>query len=86
MPISSPLSFGKLGVSVFADWGTAYEHGRTIRDQTDLSWLGAGGWLAFAGLGGVGVAHGRAPARASASAAALHVLTLHCRRRLRDLT
>ena len=60
MPISSPLSFGKLGVSVFADWGTVYEKGERFRDQTLHNGIGAGGWLAFAGLRvGVGVAHGR---------------------------
>lgn len=60
MPISSPLSFGKVGVSVFADWGTVYEKGERFRDQTLHNGIGAGGWLAFAGLRvGLGVAHGR---------------------------
>ena len=34
MPISSPLSVGKLGVSAFVDTGTAYEKGGRLRDQT----------------------------------------------------
>lgn len=60
MPISSPLSFGKLGVSVFADWGAAYEKGQRLRDQTLDRGYGAGVWAAFAGLRlGLGVAHGK---------------------------
>ena len=60
MPITSPLSFGKIGVSVFADWGTVYEKGERFRDQTFHNGIGAGGWMAMAGLRlGVGVAHGR---------------------------
>lgn len=61
MPITSPLSsFGKMGVSVFVDWGTAYDHGQQLRDQ---AWdQGAGGavWLTMTAFRmSVGVAHGR---------------------------
>jgi outer membrane protein assembly factor BamA len=60
MPITSPLSFGKIGVNVFVDWGTVYEKGERFRDQTLHNGIGAGGWMAFGGLRvGVGVAHGR---------------------------
>ena len=50
MPISSPLSFGKLGVSVFADWGTVYEKGERFRDQTFHNGIGAGGSVLIATL------------------------------------
>ena len=61
MPITSPLSsFGKMGVSVFVDWGTAYDHGQQLRDQ---KWdQGAGGavWLTITAFRmSVGVAHGK---------------------------
>jgi outer membrane protein assembly factor BamA len=61
MPITSPLSsFGKMGVSVFVDWGTAYDHGQQLRDQ---KWdQGAGGavWLTMTAFRmSVGVAHGK---------------------------
>ena len=59
MPISSPLSFGKLGVSVFGDWGTVYEKDQRFRDQTLHRDIGISGWLALAGFRmSVGVAHG----------------------------
>ncbi len=58
-PISSPLSFGKLGVSVFGDWGTVYEKGERFRDQTLHRDIGISGWMAVAGFRlSVGVAHG----------------------------
>jgi len=60
IPISSPLSVGKLGVSVFADWGTAYEKGQRFRDQTLDQGVGASVWLALTGFRlSVGVAHGK---------------------------
>jgi outer membrane protein assembly factor BamA len=60
VPISSPLSFGKVGVSVFADWGTAYEKGERFRDQNLHRGIGASAWLAAAGLRiSLGVAHGK---------------------------
>jgi outer membrane protein assembly factor BamA len=33
MPLTSPLNIGKFGVSAFADWGTAYDHGQRLADQ-----------------------------------------------------
>ena len=60
MPISSPLSFGKLGISLFADWGTAYEKGQRLRDQTLDRGLGGSVWLALTGFRlSVGVARGK---------------------------
>ena len=60
MPITSPLSFAKMGVSAFVDWGTAYDHGQQLRDQ---KWdQGAGGavWFTVAAFRmSVGVAHGK---------------------------
>ena len=60
IPISSPLSFGKLGVSVFADWGTVYEKGQRFRDQTLDRGVGASVWIAMTGFRiGLGLAHGK---------------------------
>ena len=60
IPISSPLSFGKLGVSVFADWGTAYEKGQRLRDQTLDRGVGASVWIALTGFRiSLGLAHGK---------------------------
>lgn len=61
MPITSPLSsFGKMGVSLFVDWGTAYDYGQQLRDQ---KWdQGAGGavWITITAFRmSVGVAHGK---------------------------
>ena len=60
VPISSPLSAGKLGVSAFVDWGTAYEKGERLRDQTWRQGFGGSVWLALTGFRlSVGVAHGK---------------------------
>jgi outer membrane protein assembly factor BamA len=61
MPISSPLSqFGKLGISVFVDWGTAYEKGQRFRDQTLDRGVGGAVWMTITALRiSVGVAHGK---------------------------
>ncbi len=50
MPITSPLSIGKMGVSVFVDWGTAYEKGERFRDQKLHRGAGAGLWMSVTGL------------------------------------
>ena len=47
-PITSPLSFGKLGVSVFGDWGTAYEHGQRFVDQPIYRGFGGSVWFSVA--------------------------------------
>jgi hypothetical protein len=44
MPIPTPLRFGKVGVSAFADWGTAYDDGQAFKDQTIYR-----GWAAPSG-------------------------------------
>ena len=60
VPISSPLSAGKLGVSAFVDWGTAYEKGERLRDQTWRRGVGGSVWLALTGFRlSVGVARGK---------------------------
>jgi len=61
MPITSPLSsFGKMGVSVFVDWGTAYDHGQKLADQKWDQGAGGGVWLTITAFRmSVGVAHGR---------------------------
>jgi len=60
MPITSPLSAGKMGISVFVDWGTAYEKGERFRDQTLHRGAGAGLWMTIVSLRfGVAVAHGK---------------------------
>ncbi len=61
MPITSPLSsFGKMGVSVFVDWGTAYDHGQKLRDQKWDQGAGAAVWLTVTAFRmSVGVAHGK---------------------------
>jgi len=60
VPLSSPLSVGKLGVSVFIDKGTAYDKGERYRDQTLRTGIGAGAWVTLAAFQlGVAVAHGR---------------------------
>jgi outer membrane protein insertion porin family len=46
VPIGSPRRFGKLGVSAFMDWGTAYDHGQSLSSQP--IYRGAGGTVWFA--------------------------------------
>jgi len=59
-PISSPLSFGKLGLSVFVDTGTAYDKGAKFRDQTLSTGIGGSVWMTVTGFRmSLGVAHGR---------------------------
>jgi hemolysin activation/secretion protein len=61
MPITSPLSsFGKMGVSAFVDWGTAYDHGQQLRDQKWDQGVGGAVWLTITAFRmSIGVAHGR---------------------------
>jgi outer membrane protein assembly factor BamA len=59
-PISSPLSVGKLGLSVFADTGTVYDKGQRFRDQTLRTGIGGSVWLTLAAFRmSLAVAHGR---------------------------
>jgi outer membrane protein assembly factor BamA len=60
VPLTSPLDFGKLGVSVFVDAGTVYDKGERLSDQTLKQGYGGSVWLsaAFVRLN-VAIAHGR---------------------------
>lgn len=60
VPLSAVLSAGKVGVSVFVDAGTAYDHGQAFRDQPLHVGGGASVWLAATVFRmGLTVAHGR---------------------------
>jgi outer membrane protein assembly factor BamA len=60
MPLTTPLSVGKLGVSVFVDSGTAYDKGQRFRDQTLRTGIGGSVWIAAAAFRmSLSVAHGR---------------------------
>lgn len=59
VPLSSALSIGKIGMSVFADSGEAYQKGQRFRDATLHSGIGASVWLSAAFFQvGLGVSHG----------------------------
>jgi outer membrane protein assembly factor BamA len=60
LPLTSPLSIGKIGVSVFTDAGTAYEYGARLSDQTLKRGYGGSVWFTAALLRlNLAVAHGR---------------------------
>ena len=60
MPIPTPLRFGKVGVSAFADWGTAYDDGQSFKDQTIYRGLGGTVWFSVASFRiGMAVGYGR---------------------------
>jgi outer membrane protein assembly factor BamA len=60
IPLTTPLSVGKLGVSIFADTGTAYEKGQRYKDQSLKTGIGGSVWLTAAAFRmGLSVAHGR---------------------------
>jgi outer membrane protein assembly factor BamA len=50
MPLSSPLSFGKLGVSVFVDTATVYHESARLADQRFDRGVGVGLWFSAAFL------------------------------------
>lgn len=59
VPVTSPLAIAKFGVSVFADAGTAYQHGERFRDQPIDRGYGAGAWFAITAVRlTLDVAHG----------------------------
>lgn len=60
VPLTSPLSFGRMGVSAFADAGTVYNYGERLADQTWREGFGGSVWFsaAFVRLN-LAVAHGR---------------------------
>jgi outer membrane protein assembly factor BamA len=58
-PLTSPLSVGKLGISVFADAATVYSHGARLGDQTFRRGVGGGVWFSAAIVRlNLAVAHG----------------------------
>ena len=50
IPISAPMKIGKFGVSAFWDWGTAYDHGQSLRDQPIYKGVGGTAWFAVASV------------------------------------
>ena len=63
VPLTSPLHVGKIGVSAFTDWGTVYDKGERLRDQTMRQGYGGTLWFTatFVRLN-IAVAHGRGSA------------------------
>lgn len=60
VPISSPLSVGRLGVSVFVDTGVAYDYGQRLRDQVRHTGYGGSLWMSATVFRlSLSVAHGR---------------------------
>ena len=59
VPLTSPLSFAKIGVSAFMDAGTVYDSGQRFVDQPLERGVGGSVWIAAAFLRfNVAVAHG----------------------------
>jgi outer membrane protein assembly factor BamA len=60
VPLTSPISFGRMGVAGFTDAGTAYDHGERLARQNWKEGIGGSVWFAAAFLRlNVAVAHGR---------------------------
>ncbi|HUR20996.1 MAG TPA: BamA/TamA family outer membrane protein [Vicinamibacterales bacterium] len=60
VPLSSPLSVGRLGVSVFVDTGVAYDYGQRLKDQARQTGIGGSVWMtATVFRVSLSVAHGR---------------------------
>lgn len=45
VPLTSPLSVGRLGVSAFVDTGVAYDYGQRLKDQTRQTGVGGSVWF-----------------------------------------
>jgi hemolysin activation/secretion protein len=59
VPLTSPLNFGKIGVSAFVDAGTVYDKGQRLADQDWKQGVGGSVWISAAILRfSVAVAHG----------------------------
>ena len=59
VPLTSPLSFGKIGVSAFVDAGTVYNDGQRLADQPWRRGVGGSVWFTAAFVRfNVAVAHG----------------------------
>jgi outer membrane protein assembly factor BamA len=48
IPVKSPLRFAKLGVTAFADAGTAYDYGQSFKQQPIYKGVGGTGWISIA--------------------------------------
>lgn len=48
VPLTSPLSFGRVGVSAFIDAGAAYDHGQRLEDQEWKRGIGGSVWFTAA--------------------------------------
>ncbi len=60
VPLSSPLSVGRLGVSVFVDAGVAYDFGQRLKDQVRQTGIGGSVWMSATVFRlSLSVAHGR---------------------------
>jgi outer membrane protein assembly factor BamA len=60
VPLTSPLSFGRIGVSAFVDAGAAYDEGERLSEQPWKRGAGGSLWFSAAVLRiNVAVAHGR---------------------------
>jgi hypothetical protein len=60
VPLTSPMSVGKFGVSAFVDSGVAYDHGLRFSDQPRHTGIGGSVWFTATGFKlSLGVAHGR---------------------------
>ena len=60
VPLTSPLSIGRIGLSAFTDRGAVYNVGERLRDQTMREGYGGGVWFSAAFLKlNITVAHGR---------------------------
>jgi len=60
IPITSPLSVARLGVSAFVDTGVAYDYGQRLKDQVNQTGVGGSVWLTATVFRlSLSVAHGR---------------------------
>lgn len=60
VPLTSPLSVGRLGISAFMDTGVAYDHGQRLKDQTRHTGVGGSVWFSATVFRlSLAVAHGR---------------------------
>lgn len=60
VPLTSPFSVGRLGVSAFVDHGVAYDNGLKFSDQTRHTGIGGSLWFTATGFKlSLSVAHGR---------------------------
>ncbi len=60
VPISSPISVARLGISVFVDTGVAYDFGQRLKDQVNQTGIGGSVWMtATVFRVSLSVAHGR---------------------------